>query len=288
MRPALLLEADLESVDYLFIGHASRDLTADGPRLGGTVTFGAWMAYALGMRVGIVTSAPNDMLDLLSPLMERATVVCIPSANATTFTNTYTSAGRTQILSSQAGPLTFENIPDEWRGAPIVHLGPIAAEVDPALAEHFTESLVGVTPQGWMRQWDEAGKVSYAPWVSASQILSVADAVVLSIEDVQYDESVIQNLGAQAQVLIATRGSAGSTLYVGGTPQTIPSLPQPEVDPTGAGDVFATSFFFRYQSTGDPVQAAHFATILARDSVRRAGLMGIPSPDIIKQALKKA
>lgn len=288
MRPALLSEGVVDSIDYLFIGHASRDLTPDGPRLGGTVTFGAWMARALGLRVGVVTSAPDDMLDLLKPLTEQAAVVRIPSANATTFTNTYTPTGRSQILSSQAEPLTYEYIPAEWRTASIVHLGPIAGEVDPALAERFSGSMVGVTPQGWMRQWNEQGEVSYAPWASANQILNAAGAIVLSIEDVQYNEAIIRNLGEQAKVLIATRGSAGSTLYVAGVSQTIPSVPQSEVDPTGAGDVFATSFFFRYQATGDPVRAAHFATFLARDSVKRPGLMGIPSPEVIEQALKKA
>ena len=46
----------IEPVDYLIIGHITRDLTPDGPHLGGTVTYSALMAQALGLRVGIVTS----------------------------------------------------------------------------------------------------------------------------------------------------------------------------------------------------------------------------------------
>jgi sugar/nucleoside kinase (ribokinase family) len=35
------------------------------------------------------------------------------------------------------------------------------------------------------------------------------------------------------------------------------------VDPTGAGDVFATAFLIRYQETGNPSQAAAFACCAA-------------------------
>jgi sugar/nucleoside kinase (ribokinase family) len=35
------------------------------------------------------------------------------------------------------------------------------------------------------------------------------------------------------------------------------------MDPTGAGDVFATSFLIRYQETGDPSEAAVFACCAA-------------------------
>ena len=45
--------APIEPVDYLIIGHITLDLTPDGPRLGGTVTYSALMAQALGLRVGI-------------------------------------------------------------------------------------------------------------------------------------------------------------------------------------------------------------------------------------------
>jgi len=275
-------------IDYLFVGHVCRDLTPDGPRLGGTVTFGALMAHALGLRVGIVTSAPDDMQPLLTPLYPVTDLVRIPAPAATTFTNLYSETGRIQVLSDRATDLTLEHIPSAWRRAPIVHLAPVAGEIDSALAEAFPDSLVGVTPQGWMRTWDTAGQVNFTPWENAGTVLSTAAAVVLSIEDVEGDESIVADLAQQARILIVTRGPAGSTLYVDGSPHTIASTPIPETDPTGAGDIFATSFFYRLQATGDPLQAARFATLLARDSVRRVGVNSIPSPETIQLARGQA
>ena len=58
-----------------------------------------------------------------------------------------------------------------------------------------------------------------------------------------------------------------------------------EVDPTGAGDVFAAAFFIRLYQTRDPWEAARFATQLASISVTRPGISGIPTPSEVKANL---
>ena len=44
-----------------------------------------------------------------------------------------------------------------------------------------------------------------------------------------------------------------------------------EMDPTGAGDVFATAFLLRYQETGDPLEAAAFGSCAASCVVEGLG-----------------
>jgi 1D-myo-inositol 3-kinase len=51
----------------------------------------------------------------------------------------------------------------------------------------------------------------------------------------------------------------------------VPTLPRPEVDPTGAGDVFAACFLVRYHETGDPLEAAAFAACAASCAVEGIG-----------------
>jgi sugar/nucleoside kinase (ribokinase family) len=58
-----------------------------------------------------------------------------------------------------------------------------------------------------------------------------------------------------------------------------------EVDPTGAGDIFAAAFFFRLHATRDPWEAARFATNLAALSVARVGLEGIPTAEEVQSCL---
>jgi sugar/nucleoside kinase (ribokinase family) len=74
------------SVAYLIIGHVSKDLTADGPTLGGTATYLSLTAKALGKRAAIVTSVGPD-LDL-TPLSE-VSVHIVPSQDSTIFANEY-------------------------------------------------------------------------------------------------------------------------------------------------------------------------------------------------------
>ncbi len=58
-----------------------------------------------------------------------------------------------------------------------------------------------------------------------------------------------------------------------------------EVDPTGAGDIFAASFFVRLHTTRDPWEAARFATNLAAFSVLRVALEGIPLPEEVQAVM---
>jgi sugar/nucleoside kinase (ribokinase family) len=51
----------------------------------------------------------------------------------------------------------------------------------------------------------------------------------------------------------------------------VPGLPRPEVDPTGAGDVFAAAFLVGYHERGDPQEAAVFACCAASCAVEGVG-----------------
>src|SRR5688572_14672312 len=150
-----------EPVDYLVIGHVAHDLTPDGPRLGGTAAYSALTAQALGIRVGIVTASGPETS--LAPL-GNIPVISLKSPQSTTFENIYTKSGRIQYLRGQATRIDFNHVPEVWRQASIIHLGPIANEVDAILPADFSPTLLGLTPQGWMRQWDSECRVSRGEW----------------------------------------------------------------------------------------------------------------------------
>src|SRR5215813_8974534 len=105
--------AVLEPVDYLVIGHVAHDLTPEGPRLGGTVSYSALTARALGLRVGVVTtSGPETSLEPLKDIP----LVAVASPRSTTFENIYTGQGRVQYLRAQATRIDFRDVPEAWRG----------------------------------------------------------------------------------------------------------------------------------------------------------------------------
>jgi hypothetical protein len=98
----------LEPIDYLVIGHITRDLTPEGPRLGGTVAYSGLTARALGLRVGIVTSWGEEMP--LGPLADIS-IANLSAESSTTFENVNTPEGRIQIIHSVAPRLDLHLIP---------------------------------------------------------------------------------------------------------------------------------------------------------------------------------
>jgi sugar/nucleoside kinase (ribokinase family) len=268
--------SSVTELDYLIFGHVTRDLIDGAFTIGGTVSYAARTARALGCRVGAVTSASPD-LDL-SQVLDGVLVTRFPAAMTTTFRNVYTPDGRRQMLHGVAEMLVPKMVPPNWK-ATIVHLGPVARECDPALVNVFGDAFVGLTPQGWMRRWDQAGRVSCCQWEEAEELGSRADAVVLSEEDVAGDEALVAHYASQMRLLVVTQGAAGCTVYTAGQSRHFPALAVHEVDPTGAGDIFAAAFFVWLQRKDDPWAAARFANCVAARSVTRPGLLGAPSPE---------
>lgn len=272
----------LEPVDYLVIGHVAHDLAPGGPRLGGTVSYAALTARALGLRVGALSAFGKETaLDALNGIP----IISVASLQSTIFENIYTEHGRVQYLRAQASAIDFNSVPEAWRRTSIIHLAPIANEMDSSLPKGFSPALLGITPQGWMRQWDAEGRITPRTWTNAQAALMQADAVVISREDVGGDDELIEHMAHQTRVLAVTEGAAGSVLYWHGDRRRFRAPQVAEVDATGAGDIFAAAFFVRLFTTHDPWEAARFATLLASHTVRRVGLDGIPTAAEIQEAM---
>jgi sugar/nucleoside kinase (ribokinase family) len=198
-------------------------------------------------------------------------------AASTTFQNLYQDGRREQHISAHAEPIDAADVPTEWRATPIVHIGPVAQEIDPGVVDAFPNSLLGITPQGWMRTWDERGIVRPRPWDPPAALLSRADAVILSREDLGHDMDRVQDYAQRSRLLVLTAGWKGATVYYRGDVRSIPAPQVVEVDPTGAGDIFGAALLIALHRSGDPFLAAAFANCVAAHSVERSGLDSIPT-----------
>jgi sugar/nucleoside kinase (ribokinase family) len=237
-------------------------------------------AHALGLRVGIITSWGEE-LSLGS--LRHFPIVNFPTERSTTFENIATSEGRVQILHHVAPNLGLNLIPDPWRNAAIVHLGPVVQEVEPTLVRSFPSALLGITPQGWLRAWDSKGHVHSTEWPEATFVLNRAGATVISVDDVEADEHRIEEMAASCHILAVTEAERGARLFWNGDERRFRPPKVSRVDDTGAGDIFAAAFFSRLFTTRDPWESARFATQLSAYSVTRPGLDAIPTPEEIQE-----
>jgi sugar/nucleoside kinase (ribokinase family) len=261
---------DHRPIDYLVIGHISLDITPSGIMPGGTAVYSARAAQALGCRTAVLTSTTPDFD--LEGTFPGIIVHNIPSKQPTKFENIYTDDGRQQKIHSVANTIYVEDMPEHWQRAAIVHLGPITNEIDPAMVKLFSNSMVGLTPQGWYRQWDGSGRVYTRDWPESAEVLPFAAAVILSMEDIP-GRGTLDQIRQLSPLVVLTQQSGGCTVFFRDESRHIPTPPTKEVNPTGAGDIFASSFLVRlYQTKGNPWEAAAFANRLAACSVAYDGL----------------
>ncbi|MGI9145798.1 MAG: PfkB family carbohydrate kinase [Chloroflexota bacterium] len=266
------------NLDYLLLGHVTVDRLDDQRVvLGGTATYGALAARNMGARVGVHTSTSYEpgLIDTLGGVL----VARIPAEYTSCFVNAYSAGKRRQTIESVAEKLTYDQILPEWRNPAVVHLGPLCQELDAKLVGRFPRSLVGVTPQGWMRGWGQDGVVHAVEWTDGDRVLARAHAVVISEDDVA-DAAVIKEWAAKARMLVVTLGEDGCDVYRQGQLEPYHSAAfksATEVDPTGAGDVFAAAFLWHlHKSGGNWRTAADWANCVASFVVERRGVTGVP------------
>ena len=273
-------------IDYLAIGHLVVDRLSAGPTPGGSVAYACATAVRLGLTAAIVTVAGEELA--WERLLPGVRLARIPTRVSTSFENLYVGGRRRQRVLATAGPIPAEAVPHDWVAAPIVHLAPVAWEIDGGLPALFKRSLIGLTPQGLLRQWGPDGTVRQGRWAGDDRLLS-ADVAIFSDDDVAGDPDFLPRCLGAVPITLLTSGAGGATLFQRGTgPVHFPAFPvQREVDPTGAGDVFAAAFLIEYNRTRDPHRAAAFACCAASFVVEAQGLEGVPDREMVESRLEE-
>ena len=288
-RSATAPLTEAEAPDYLVIGHVTKDvLPTGGYTIGGTVSFSSLTAQRLGKRAAVLTRCER-LTDLRQYLESQGVALHrVPADVTTTFENVYRSGARTQRIGPVAPAIPADAVPVAWRNATVVHLGPVSQEVPAEIADSFpATSTIGVTPQGWLREWDESGRVrNGAAWRNAEAVLARVDALIFSAEDVGGDEALVARYCGMAKLAVVTDHHNGCTVWQGGAQEHFPAYEVEEMDPTGAGDVFATSFLLRFGDTQDAADAARYANCAASFVVEGQGIAVLPTPDQVAERLR--
>ena len=273
---------DMGAPDFLVIGHVAKDIVEGGWRPGGTVTYAATQASRLGLRTGVITRA-SDEVDLTRYLPE-VSVRRVASETTTTFENVYSKGRRVQRVWAQAEPMGAEQVPRECREARMVLLGPLLGEVPLGLMRVFRDAMIGLCPQGWLREVQPDGSVVRRRWARSACVRG-ASVVVVSEEDIEGDEEALEQWQEEAPIVVVTGGRGGARIYSDGDWRGIGAFPHEEVDPTGAGDVFATAFMIALDESKDVAAAARFASAAAGLSVEGAGTSRVATREEVETVL---
>jgi len=256
-------------MDLVAIGHVTFDETPSGVRPGGSAYYVALAARRLGLEVGLLTSGAPDFPSDVIPA--GITVATVSSPRTTRYRVGEAGGSRTLTLLSRAEDIEIQHLPEGWKSAPLAVLCPVVGEVDPALVSAFDDASLAVLPQGWMRTRGKDGVMGPQPWEDADDVLPLTQLLVLSEEDVPGSEETAVKWFDQVPLGAITRARRGATLYVNGEPYHVAPDRAAETDPTGAGDVFATTLLIEYQRVGDAWEAAAAAACAGAATVEGTG-----------------
>ncbi|MBV8666451.1 MAG: carbohydrate kinase family protein [Burkholderiaceae bacterium] len=100
----------------------------------------------------------------------------------------------------------------------------------------------------------------------------------------------LEQIAAQVQALIVTRGEAGSEIYAGGQRHDIPAVPVAHaVDPTGCGDAFRAGILYGLSKGLDWPTTGRLASLMGALKIEHQGAQNHrPSRDEIAQRFQQA
>lgn len=259
-------------IELVAIGHVTLDIVDGEPRLGGAASYAALTADRLGVNAGIVTSAARDF-----PFWDRFANVhrrTIDSPHTTELEHHFADGRRRQRVRHVACAIRSEHL----TGLPLaddaaVLYCPVLHEIECPFERLSPGGLVTVAPQGFFRRWDDTGWITVGEWDEAETALADADAVCLSEDDTPVPEELAEHFSGRAFVI--TRGRQGCRVYSGADVFDFPAVPAREVDPTGAGDVFAAAFTLSLRRGDALPRAVRFASREAAAAVETAGVEGL-------------
>ncbi|MGE3074791.1 MAG: carbohydrate kinase family protein [Dehalococcoidia bacterium] len=204
------------------------------------------------------------------------------------YENTYDSNGnRKQFLLAEGSSLRIvphllpEEEPDVVFFTPAFHEFPRAPL-------RFKGSIVGVSLQGPLRAITGRQRVIHHshPIAVANKFIRPGWLAFFSEEDTADPEGLAEHIASMGAVAVLTRGYNGATLFDSdGSQEHWDALPADPVDPTGAGDCFASAFLFRLAETEDLTEAMEFALAAGALAVEEPGLDGIATREEIEERM---
>jgi sugar/nucleoside kinase (ribokinase family) len=240
----------------LACGHVTLDRVEGRLLAGGPVYYAANAYRALGARARAFTSAGPDFP--AASALEGIEVLAAPARETTRFVNDYLPGGRrVQRVEAAAPPLDPSTLPAAWREADVLHLAPVLGEIRPRdLVPLVRARVVGLSVQGLVRAVAPDGTVEQPRWEVREGDLAGVHVALLGEDDLLGQGDLVARLARAVPIVVLTRGARGCEVISAGRTVRVGVHPAREVDPTGAGDVFAAGFLLGLARGMPPREAA--------------------------------
>lgn len=261
------------------VGAVTEDRFGDATRPGGAVLYAARALESLGIRARVLASAGPGPGEGALDVHERTFLS--RAANLRFAHDAKGEERRLRVLSRPDRPLSASDLPDRWRDADAIILGPLLSDdCDVASFVGLSIPRIALLAQGLQRRVNGDGVVSLLDEPSPA-LLTACDSrtsVFLSSEEVAaWPGGAVEDLAAACARVVVTRGADGADVYrPRAEPVHIAAAPAKPVDTTGAGDAFAASFMAALACGARDEQAGALAARVAAATVEHIGPVRLP------------
>lgn len=238
------------------VGHVTMDRIESKLEPGGSVLFGGYLASCLGFSCGVATAS-----DVHFPYSDYSDVEwSIQFSSKTTLQeHSYVDGHRVSKEVQKSDPINASSIGRSLRNAKVVMLAPIGNEIGPDLISIFSTPWIGLTPQGWFREYDSEGNMKFKKSLFDTLPKKIK-LIVVSKDDIVNDSNAWSWIKKSAEVAVCTMGKEGYILAYGNNEKKhAPVEVMNEVNPTGSGDIFSTSLLLLLSKGFTPEKACEMA-----------------------------
>jgi len=257
---------------------------------GGT-TYSAVTAKKLGLDTTVLTRGNEELKDWLA-VLERMGIRTILEADKSTLTvtNDYSLGGDwVQKLLSKTGKIRFD-IEDNFD---IIHVNPLYKEIDTKITRRARKQskLLSLEVAGLVRDVRNVTVTgnfikNREEWFEGIDIVHFNERERKFISRETDPRKICEDVQSSGpKIVLYTVGENGSFI-LGREFIKIPAFKVTEVDPTGAGDVFTTSFDIRYFETENEKESGFFATAAASFKIEDFGSKNIQTRQRVEDRTK--
>ena len=310
-----------------FVGHFAVDniikfKRLSKPALGGSVSYCslALRAYTQSAKINIISHVgklnfDKSFFNIIKNKNINLKGIKYSDVRNTNFVLDYFNHGRTLTLKSKSPILEFKDIPQEYLDNPpdVIVLVPLCNEISYEyvlqISNYFPNLYIGIDLQGFIRNIDENGVVSYIydekiirnlgkiiELIGDKLILKGSEEEMKLLANEDKDFYNIMNFFEKFDsngIFIMTMGEKGSLVYRKGNKiLEIPAFkPKKVVDETGAGDVYFSIFLYEFlqidKSWGNIEEISYLASAAASFLVERKGPTGFGVKKKVLKRVKK-
>jgi sugar/nucleoside kinase (ribokinase family) len=261
----------IKRLKIIVIGHITLDEYNAKLIPGGSAYYCSQTYLALGAQVKLISIVGNDFH--FDEVFQGMDTLVKRTGKTTQFKNIYKKNSiREQISLAQAEPISYDGIPEDFKECDVLHLVPVLGEVDINMWVTLIKSkLVAIGLQGWLRRINSSKIVLSKKCTFSEEEYKKIDLLCMSEDDIKDQSDLLENIIKFVPIVALTHGVKGCDIYRDGIKKSYGVFKTIEVDPTGAGDVFASGLVHSIASGKSEMEAGHIGAGLASVIIEDVG-----------------